>query len=93
MNTANLQLQGLIMAAAAVSDLLVQRGVLTHQDLSAALGEAEKLVSESDEHDLSDANRAATLFPIRVLALANQASQRGHKFSFTDYAELVGKLT
>jgi len=93
MNTANLQLRGLVMAVASIADKLVQRGVFTHQDLSAALGEAEKLIAENDEYDLSDANRAATLFPIRVLALANQASQRGKKFSFSDYAELVGKLT
>lgn len=93
MNTANLQLQGLVMAVASIADTLVQRGVLTHQNLSAALGQAEKLIAENDDHDLSDANRAATLFPIHVLTLANQASQRGKKFSFSDYAELVGKLT
>jgi hypothetical protein len=93
MNTANLQLQGLIMAVASVADALVQKEVLTHQDLSAALGEAEKRIGENNDRDLSDANRAATMFPIRVLMLANQASQRGRKFSFADYAELVGKLT
>ena len=93
MNTANLQLQGLVMAVASIAEALVQKGALTHQELSAALGEAEHLIEDNIDHDLSDANRAATMFPIRVLALANQASQRKQKLSFTDYAELIGKLT
>ena len=93
MNTANLQLQGLIMAVASVADALVQRGVMSHQDLTAALGEAEKAIEDKEGRELSDANRAATMFPIRVLQLANQASQRGRKLTFSDCAELVGKLT
>ncbi|AJD42626.1 hypothetical protein RGR602_CH03317 [Rhizobium gallicum bv. gallicum R602sp] len=93
LNTANLQLEGFIMAVAALSDMLVAKGVVTHQELSAALGQAERAVEQDDEHDLSDSNRAATLFPIRVLLLANEASQRGKKFAFSDYAELVGRLT
>ncbi|MEZ2223487.1 hypothetical protein [Rhizobium sp. RCC_161_2] len=93
MNTANLQLEGLIMALAAISETLVGKGILTHQEMAEALRQAEKAVGEDDDHQLSASNRAATLFPIRVLALANEASQRGRKFTFSDYAELVGKLT
>lgn len=93
MNTANLQLQGLTMAAASIADALVQKGVLTHQELAAALGEAEKLIEESRDQVLPGANRAATVFPIRVLMLANRASESGRKLSFSEYAELVGKLT
>jgi hypothetical protein len=92
-NTANLQLQGLIMAVACLADTLVQKGILSHGDLSAALGEAENRIENSDDRKLSDANRAATMFPIRVLLLANQESQSGRKLSFSEYAELVGKLT
>lgn len=93
MNTANLQLQGLIMAVACISETLVEKGALTHQELAASLGSAERLVDQDDMRDFSEANKAAMLFPVRVLQLANQASQRGRKFSFADYAELVGKLT
>ncbi|EPE96857.1 hypothetical protein [Rhizobium grahamii] len=93
MNTANLQLEGLIMAVAALSSTLVAKGAVTHQDIAAALGRAEKAVEDDDDHELSDSNRAATLFPIRVLVLANEAAQRGRDFTFSDYAELVGKLT
>jgi len=92
-NTANLQLEGLIMAVAALSNALVAKGAFTHQDIAAALGSAERAVADDDDHQLSDSNRAATLFPIRVLTLANEAAQRGRNFTFSDYAELVGKLT
>ncbi|XKM43506.1 hypothetical protein A4U53_038590 (plasmid) [Rhizobium ruizarguesonis] len=93
MNTANLQLEALIMAVAAISDTLVVKGVVTHQEIAAALGQAERAVDRDDDHELSCSNRAATLFPIRVLLLANEAAQRGKTFTFSDYAELVGKLT
>jgi hypothetical protein len=93
LNTANLQLEGLIMAVAALSDTLVSKGLVTHQEMTAALGEAERAVEQQEDHKLSGSNRAATLFPIRVLLLANEASQRGKKFTFSDYAELVGRLT
>lgn len=81
------------MAVASISDVLVQKGIMTHQELTAALGEAERSLEEDDDRGLSDANRAAALFPVRVLLLANQARQRGRRLAFTDYAELVGKLT
>ena len=93
MNTANLQLEGLIMAVAAISDTLTAKGVVTHQEMSAALGQAERSVDQDEGHKLSGPNRAATLFPIRVLLLANEAAQRGEKFTFSDYAEMVGRLT
>ncbi|MBW9118092.1 hypothetical protein JNB88_31250 [Rhizobium cauense] len=93
MNTANLQLEGLIMAVAAISDALTEKGLLNHRDVAAALGRAEKAASEDRLQGLSEANQAAVLFPIRVLTLANEASQRGRTFTFAEYAELVGKLT
>jgi hypothetical protein len=91
-NTANLQLEGLIMAFAAVSEAIVQKGVLTHEELGAALSRAEEAVKRKDD-DLSQSNQAAAVFPIRILSLANQASQQGRNYSFSDYAELVGRLT
>ncbi|RXT17944.1 hypothetical protein B5P46_29345 [Rhizobium leguminosarum] len=93
MNTANLQLEGLIMAIASITDAIVEKGLLTHEELDVALSKARKSVEENNGHDLSDANRAATLFPLRVLLLANQASQKGERFTFSDYAKRVGKLT
>jgi hypothetical protein len=93
MNTANLQLKGLIMAIASICDAIVEKELLTHQELNAALAKAKKAVEDDDDNELSDSNRAAILFPIRVLMLADEANKRGERFTFSDYAKLVGKLT
>ena len=93
MNTANLQLEGLIMAFAAVSEAIVKKGLITHEELGEALAHAEKAVERTDSDELSRSNQAAAVFPIRILSLANQASQQGRTYSFSQYAELVGRLT
>ncbi|MGO7815272.1 hypothetical protein ACC674_37260 [Rhizobium ruizarguesonis] len=41
----------------------------------------------------SDANRAAILFPIRVLQLAEEAGRKGERLTFSDYDKLVAKLS
>lgn len=93
LNTANLQLEGLIMAVAAMADVIVDKGLISRQDINAALAEAEGAIAEDDKRELSDANRAAVLFPIRVLLLAGQDAQRAKRLTFSDYAELVGRST
>ena len=93
MNTANLQLEGLVMAVAELTNLAVDKGLFTHQEVTAALARPEDGVQIAEPSNLSDANQAAKLFPIRVLHLANQAAQRKESFTFTEYAELVRKLT
>ncbi|MBY5326306.1 hypothetical protein [Rhizobium leguminosarum] len=93
MNTANLQLKGLIMAMASICDAIVEKELLTSGELNAALSKAKKAVEEDDDHELSDANRAAILFPIRVLQLAEEAGRKGERLTFSDYAKLVAKLT
>jgi hypothetical protein len=93
MNTANLQLEGLIMAVAAVSEAIVRKGLMTHEEISQALASAESAALRPDGDGVSDSNQAATVFPIRVLSLANQASQHGRSYTFAQYAELVGRMT
>ncbi|MGO8082122.1 hypothetical protein [Rhizobium leguminosarum] len=93
MNTANLQLKGLIMGMASICDAIVEKELLTSEELNAALSKAKKAVEEDDDHELSDANRAAILFPIRVLQLAEEAGRKGERLTFSDYAKLVAKLT
>lgn len=93
MNTANLQLKGLIMAMASKCDAIVEKELLTSGELNAALAKAKQAVEDDDDHELSDANRAAILFPIRVLQLAEEAGRRGERLTFSDYAKLVGKMT
>lgn len=92
MNTANLQLEGLIMAVAAIVDVIVDKGLASRQDINAALAQAERAIAADGKRGLSDANRAAVLFPIRVLLLAGQDAQRGKQLTFSHYAELVGRL-
>lgn len=82
MNTANLQLQGLIMAFACVSETLVEKGALTHQELAASLGSAERLVDQDDTREVSEAIKQRYCFPFvscssptkRVSAVANSHS-------------------
>ncbi|MGO6994618.1 hypothetical protein [Rhizobium leguminosarum] len=93
MNTANLQLKGLIMAMASICDAIVEKELLTSGELNAALSKAKKAIEEDDDHELSDANRAAILFPIRVLQLAEEAGRKGERLTFSDYAKLVAKLS
>ncbi|MBY5393626.1 hypothetical protein HFN01_02175 [Rhizobium leguminosarum] len=93
MNTANLQLKGLIMAMASICDAIVEKELLTSEELNAALSKAKKAVEEDDDHELSDANRAAILFPIRLLLLAEEAGRKGERLTFSDYAKLVAKLS
>lgn len=58
MNAANLQLEGLMMAVAAINNALVHRGMLSVDDIDVALRKAEASVT-SDERvyeDMSPAN-------------------------------------
>ncbi|NKK76916.1 hypothetical protein [Rhizobium leguminosarum] len=93
MNTANLQLKGLIMAMASICDAIVDKQLLTRGEIDAALLKAQKAIEEDDDHELSGANRAAILFPIRVLQLAGEAGRKGEGATFSDYAKRVGKLS
>lgn len=92
MNPANLQIEGLIMAVAAVNRLLVEKGLLTSQDIEAALKQAEARITADDRfqnEDIRLANRDAICFPIRFLLLTNgdEACAGG---SFSDVARQVG---
>ena len=93
MNTANLQLKGLIMAMASICDAIVEKELLTREEIDAALSKAQKAVEEDDDHELSGSNRAAILFPIRVLQFAGDAGRKGEGATFSDYAKLVGKMS
>jgi hypothetical protein len=92
-NTANLQLEGLLLAFGAMNRLLVEKGIATHQEVNGALADAERAAIRSvQENALSPANRKATMFPIRLLLLANEAAEQGKDMTFADYAEMIGKL-
>ena len=81
MNTANLQLEGLYVAIAAIVETLRQKGVLDGEEIERALLRAEALAPVRSE-PMPEANIAAIKFPARLLRIANQAASRGENLSF-----------
>ncbi len=94
MNTANPQLEGLYLAVAAINRLLVDKGLVSHDEIQERLQATERAVL-ADEKQLavSSSHQKAVAFPIRVLLLANEADQQGTKFCFDDLAKEVGRRT
>ncbi|HWK13265.1 MAG TPA: hypothetical protein VNS02_02635 [Rhizobiaceae bacterium] len=92
MNTANLQLEGLCLAIAAINRKLVAKGLLTQDEIDAALHGAETaaMADERFAEQLSPANRDAVCFPIRILRIANSA-QAEHQWTFTHLARTVAE--
>ena len=90
MNTANLQLEGLYSAVAALMNALREKGILSTEEIENALAEAEAVNTDHQRRDLSDANRDAVRFPFRYLRTANAASARGQNKSFFDIATEIG---
>ena len=90
MNTANLQLEGLVTAIASINALLVDSGIVSRGEMQQALDRAQHGVN-CEARGLSEANQKAMLFPIRLLLLANEDSGQGKSRTFAEYAEAVGK--
>ncbi|MCO6389344.1 hypothetical protein [Aliihoeflea sp. 40Bstr573] len=92
MNTANLQLEGLCLAIAAINHELVAKGVLSQNEIDIALRKAEAAAVGDNRHTdhLSPANRDAICFPIRFLQLANTTSAE-HLWTFSHLAKMVGE--
>jgi hypothetical protein len=73
MNTANPQLEGLYLALSALVRQMITKGVLSQEDLDAAMAQArEQAEADFASSPLPDANRKAVLFPIELLALAGK---------------------
>jgi len=93
MNTANLQLEGLLLALSAIAGLLRSKGIVTEAELEAALAQAEKaaLSDEARPGGVSLANVEAVLFPIRYLRAAAQGRPDGSVAPFSQVATQVGQ--
>ena len=92
MNPANLQLEGLIMACAALNRLMVEKGILSPYEIETALKRAESRITSDDRfqnEDIRLANRDAMCFPIRVLLLAN-GDEDCAAAGFSELARQVG---
>ncbi len=92
MNQANLQLEGLLMAVAALNRMLVEKGVVSAHEVDAALHRAEARITSDDrflDADIGLANRDAMCFPIRLLRLAN-GDEDCAAVGFSELARQVG---
>lgn len=92
MNTANLQLEGLLIAIASMNDLLVARGAVDRVEVAHAMDVAEQTVlGDYRTEELSPAQRDAIAFPIRLLRLANNNAAATEVMPFSDLAKMVGQ--
>jgi len=93
MNVANLQLEGLLMAVAAVNKLLVSKGLLTVEEIDQALRKAEAGMTGEERcvEDLSPSNRDAICFPLRLLQLANLGQGESGIQPFSELTRAVGQ--
>ncbi|WP_088347872.1 MULTISPECIES: hypothetical protein [Rhodomicrobium] len=90
MNTANLQLQGMLLALASLLEAMKRKGLMTQAEIETALynAEAEVSVDTMRPPELSPANVDAICFPIRFLRVATgKAGQQ----TFAEIATGVGR--
>ena len=93
MNTANLQLEGLYLAIAAINNALVIKGVLSREEVDTALRTAEATATIEDQENskLSPALKDAIVFPLRLLQLANNSASEDGTVGFKELARFVGQ--
>lgn len=93
MNTANLQVAGVLAALGTTLDLLRRKGVLTRAEIDEALAEAEETLLHDPQRpaEVSRSNVEAMCFPIRYLRAANASVEHGAASArFTALATTVG---
>jgi hypothetical protein len=92
MHVANLQLEGLLMAVAAINKLMVSKGLLTVEEIDQVLHKAEACLTGEERmtEDLSPSNRDAACFPIRLLRRANSEAAESGGPAFSDLARGIG---
>ena len=92
MNTANLQLEGFYLVFAGLLNVLIHKGVLSRDEVAAALKGAERgALTDFRDDELSSANRDALAFPARLLTLAINTSPGSEFPSFSELAKMVGE--
>jgi hypothetical protein len=91
MNTANLQLEGLYVAVAAITNALVEKGILSRGEVEEALrsAEAAALGGNRAGGEMSAANRDAVAFPPRRWPLPNGRAAAGNTVPFWQPARRV----
>jgi hypothetical protein len=91
MNTANLQLEGLLLALSSLIVRLERKGLLSREEIDEALAEAEANAGHDPRRpaEVSASNVDAICFPIRFLRVA-VASPGDAQRSFTEITGRVG---
>lgn len=91
MNTANLQLEGLLLAVSRLLEVARRKGLLTQAEIEAALQEADAAArQETQARNLSPAQAEGVRFPIRFLLAASNLTA-GPAPTFGDTAARVGE--
>lgn len=93
MNTANLQLEGLYLAVASLTEAMVEKGLLTREEVDTALERAETAAINDlrSPEELKPANRDAVAFAPRLLRHANARSGDAAALSFQALARKVAQ--
>jgi len=92
MNTANLQIEGLLLATAALVRLLREKGLVTVGELDAALENAQRAATFDARRpeQMSPANVEAVLFPLRFLREVNARPDAVDYPPFSEITTAVG---
>lgn len=89
MNTANLQMEGLVLALSRLIETLRQKGLLTRQEIETALREADEAARiDCAGRNISPAQAEAVRFPIRFL-MAGTNIGSGEVATFSSLATLI----
>lgn len=91
MNTANLQIEGLLLAASRVLEAMRRKGLLTQQEIEDALKEADAAAArDAAQRNISPAQAEGVRFPIRFLLAATRLDETRVP-SFSEIATLIGE--
>ncbi|MCO6052287.1 hypothetical protein NGM99_21085 [Mesorhizobium sp. RP14(2022)] len=93
MNTANLQLEGLIMAIASINHVLVRKGLVSVEEIDVALLKAQANMADASRNDeLSGADHDSINLPLRMLQLANQCAPEADVPTFSEMSRMVDEM-
>lgn len=93
MNTANLQMEGMLMAVAALCRLMREKELLKTGEIDEVLSAAQDALAADRlrPDEVSAANVEAVLFPLRFLREANRREGEGTTPAYTEIATAVGR--
>lgn len=81
------------MALASINHVLVRKGVLTIEEIDDALLKAQaNMVDAGRADELTDADRDAINFPLRMLQITNQCAPEADVPTFAEVARMVGEM-